>query len=160
MELFPILIVCCSMLFEPTLGGSQCSDGLIPGVEKMARGIDITELDLFSTDLQQTNGFRNTIIDLTYDSGRKWKHPSDSTEYNLPDQVAGIKANPAAALESNTAIITDYDDYKDWRLVKVGLQADKDSYGSFSSSVGLKEVQESLYKSNRIIAEVSRIDIT
>ena len=154
---FAITFLCCSLWSGAVLAKELCSGGLIPGIEKMARGIDITELDLFPTNLLQANGFRKTIMELTCDSQRTWKHPADTqgVEYKLPDQVAGINTNPAGVLDTKVEISGDTTEIKKSWSVKVGLSVDTGSYGAYSASSGYKDVQENVYKNNRSVAEVS-----
>lgn len=131
-----------------------CSGLLIPGIEKMARGVDITELDLTPSDLQRANGYKRTIVAFTCDSDLKWA-TSDGAEYARPDQIAGANVLPAGQLRTTVDLSGDSEEYKRSRSLKVGLEVDTVKYGAYSASSGLKDVMESLYRMNRSVAEVS-----
>lgn len=127
---------------------------LIPGIEKMARGVDITQLDLTPSDLTLDNGYKRTIVSFTCDGALKWT-TSDGTAYERPDQIAGANVQPAGQLRTSVDFSGDSEEYKRSRSLKVGLEVDTVKYGAYSASIGLQDVMENLYKHNKSVAEVS-----
>src|SRR5699024_737355 len=93
------------LVFRPTTVTS-CSGLVIPGIERMARGVDITKLDLYQL---QVDGFKATLIELTCnDPDRKWsvighvdKDGVDKV-FLKTDQVAGVDTNFGGSLKAKT----------------------------------------------------------
>lgn len=137
--------------------GKPCSGQLIPGVEKMSRGVDITELDLTPNDLRNPSisGFRKFIVAFTCDQDIKWTTP-DGTAYERPDQVDGANILPAGQIQTTIELSSSSEDYKQSRSLNVGLKVDTIKYGAFSASAGYKNVLQNLYKNNRSVAEVKQ----
>lgn len=50
---------------------SSCDD-IVPGLNKLSRGIDITTVDLVPTDLSGSHGYKQPVIDFTCDDQKKW----------------------------------------------------------------------------------------
>lgn len=134
--------------------GEECGSeyGLLPGIQRMARGVDLTRLDL--TVISADDGFRNTLIDFTCKRGRLWSQPeSDDTKWWWPDQVAGVNSVPGGTLLVTTTISEDTVEFKDSMKGKVTF-AVEGGLGSFSSSVSVKKAEESKFKTKAIFAVV------
>ena len=138
------------------LAASKPCENLLPGVERMSRGVDITTLDLFPTDLSLSSGFRQSLFDFTCDSASKWTHPSIANfQFPIPDQIAAVNTVPGGALNDKLTIHRDLNTYKKTLSVQVGLDANTIAYGDYSLSVGFKKIQEEILSSNQSIADVS-----
>lgn len=131
-----------------------CTGRPFPGFEKMGRGIDITELDLFPEDKKTLNGFRQTVIDLSCYQDGKWVHPSidRENEYAKPDAISSVTINSAGDKKPKTTIIDTSAEFKKALLAKVNME---NEMGFCSRSVALKAAQKDLFQAFTAIAEVS-----
>ncbi len=147
----------CLALFQGwmAMAGKPCAQ-LPPGLERMSRGVDITSLDLFPTDLSLASGFRQSLFDFTCDSGATWSHPSQSGfSFAVPDQVAAVNTLPGGALNDKLTVHKQLNSYKKALSVQVGLDVNTVVYGDYSLSVGYKNAQEQILESNATIYDVS-----
>lgn len=129
----------------------SCPADVIPGIERMARGIDITKLDLHAL---RDDGFRNTLIEFTCnDENRKWSMGGVDKEFWKTDQVAGANPHPGGTMVSETTISETSEDVKDSMAASVSLSVDT-LFGGFSASSSVKMSEESKFKKNSIVAEV------
>jgi hypothetical protein len=95
---------------------------LPPQLERLIRGIDITELDLIPTELTHANGFNHPIMEFTCNNVRKWSNPSDpSILYDVPDQVETINSLPGGILDFKSHLYKNHEDVKKMMSVNVGL---------------------------------------
>ena len=133
---------------------SPDGDVVLPGIERMALGIDITKLDLFPTNFHQTNGFMKPVLDFTYKNNSKWVDPSNDQVYYKPDQVNAFNPLPSGNLEAKSQVSGDSQTYKDSMDAKVGLSVDTVEYGKYSASVSYKDVQEQVFKYDGSVSEV------
>lgn len=136
------------------LAGKPCTQ-LPPGLERMSRGVDITSLDLFPTDLSLASGYRQSLFDFTCDSGATWSHPSQAgLSFPVPDQVAAVNTVPGGALNDKLTVHKQVDSYKKQLSVQVGLDVNTVVYGDYSLSFGYKNAQEQILESNTTIYDV------
>lgn len=132
----------------------QCVD-ILPGVSRMARGIDITSLELFPEDISQSSGFRASLFDLTCDSGRKYKHPTiENFEFSVPDQIEAVNSVPGGKLNPKSSYHESIDEYKTSLSVKVGLDVNTVEYGDYSFSVGYNRAKDQILVQNQTVVEV------
>lgn len=103
-SLFLLLLFGVLMLDGPVNAGKWCRNP-VPGVTQMISGVDITEINLFESNLKN-NGFRDSVIDLTCDQNRKWKTPSiPDMIFDVPDQVKHIDNVPFREQKTETFLI-------------------------------------------------------
>lgn len=122
----------------------------------MARGVDITTLDLFPTNLLSANGFGRTLFEFSCKGGNTWAHPENGDlAFDVPDQVAGLNSLPSGALIVRTDFEQSLKQLKGWLAANVGLDVGSGLFGSFSASSSYRESQEQIMKSNKSLAEVS-----
>lgn len=91
-----LFVVCVGLVLtkdDVTTPIRYCEDPA-PGVARMSRGIDITNMDLFSTD-KSNNGFRRVVFDLTCNKGRRFRHGTLNKVFDWPDQVSQINTSPS-----------------------------------------------------------------
>ena len=62
----------------------------VPGVSKMFRGVDITQLDLTPPDFTTDDGYKSPVIKFTCNEKRQLK--IDSKNYQVPDQVTYLRS--------------------------------------------------------------------
>ncbi len=62
-----VFAMCCGA----SEAGRACSR-VAPGLNRLARGVDVTELDLNPDHFSGSHGYRQRIIDYTCDNGHKW----------------------------------------------------------------------------------------
>lgn len=136
-------------------GESSCRNPY-PGLVRMARGVDITTLDLFPTNLLSANGFGRTLFEFSCKGGNTWAHPENGDlAFDVPDQVAGLNSLPSGALIVRTDFEQSLKQLKGWLAANVGLDVGSGLFGSFSASSSYRESQEQIMKSNKSLAEVS-----
>lgn len=127
---------------------------LLPGLEKMSRGIDITSLDLFHSPHAEVTGYKNALFALTCSQGRTWVHP-DLREhvYSQPDQVALINAEPIKEQQQTHQFHSSLRDVKESLSAKVGIAA-KFVAGHFSASVAYTGAREKILYEDKSVVEV------
>ena len=77
---------------------------MVPGLNRMAQGIDIAKLDLFPPDITSPSGFLRPIFGYSCAVERKWYDPMDpSEEYDIPDQVESVIPVPTGSLNIKTS---------------------------------------------------------
>ncbi|KAI2806882.1 hypothetical protein BLOT_008841 [Blomia tropicalis] len=129
---------------------------LLPGLARMSKGIDVTSLDLFPSDIAQPGGFRQSIFEFTCKEGKTWKHPSFSNrEYSWPDQVQSVTRIPAGSLSISTNFDENIDEVKKSMAAKVDLEVNAGTFGSFSGSTSYKEAKGHMLKTDKSVAETS-----
>ena len=82
--------IICIALIDPVVGSAtdgQCSES-VPGVPKMFRGVDVTQLDLTPPDFMTDDGYKSPVIAFTCNEGRRMRR--DSKSYQIPDQVSDL----------------------------------------------------------------------
>lgn len=140
---------------SPLASASKACEQLPPGLERMSRGVDITSLDLFPSDLSLSSGFRQSLFEFTCDTGAKWTHPSIANlQFPVPDQISAVNTIPGGALNNKLTIHKDLSSYKKSLSVQAGLDVNTLAYGDYSLSVGYKTVQEQILSANTTIADV------
>ena len=153
MHSFKVLFLLAA-LFGSLLANKPC-ENLLPGLERMSRGVDITSLELFPYDISLTNGFRQSLFDFSCNSDLKWSHPSrPDLKYIIPDQVSSINSIPGGVYNQKTTFNQHLRDYKKSLSIQLGLDAPTGIYGDYSLSFGYKKFQETILASNQTTAEV------
>ena len=151
MNMFSVILL---LLFCGNVLCGKACDNIVPGIGRMARGVDITTLDLFPTDLSFSNGFKAPLFEMSCDKRRRWSHPSNpSVFFELPDQVDAINTVPGGAMNINTQMHHDLDQYKRQMAHKIGLNGKMQLVGTFSGSPSYQSAQEQLLKSNKTAIE-------
>lgn len=148
----------CALLLVVSLaeGASKPCAHILPGLERMSRGIDITRLDLFPSDLSVDIGLEQVLFDFTCDNAITWSHPTvKDFKFPLPDQIATVNTIPGGALNHKVTFHQDVQELKKTLGVHVGLDANTIQYGDYSLSVGYKRAQEQLLEHNETIVEVA-----
>src|SRR5699024_5701212 len=147
-----LFVASISITFNSGTAVQRCNNPY-PGLVRMARGVDITSLDLFPADLLGSNGFGRTLFEFTCNSNKKWSHPENSShEFEIPDQIAGLNSLPSGALLVRTDFEQSMKQFKNWLAVNVGLDITAGLFGSFSASASYKESQEHIMRSNKSLA--------
>lgn len=134
-----------------------CGELVVPGIDRISRGIDITELDLTPPETARTviGGVRSRLIDFTCNREEKWQHPQTEVTYDVPDQVQRPATLPTGSLKAVVRISGDSEELKKSWSTKVGAGLEDVEKFGFSASVTFKGVQESLHQNNKTMAEVS-----
>ncbi|XP_059172196.1 perivitellin-2 67 kDa subunit-like [Physella acuta] len=97
----------------------QCIN-IVPGLSKIAVGVDIAQLDLLPLDFTSNNGILSPIIPLTCDQGKKWKSPRGIL-YDMPDQIWTITTAPGGHTTSEVNTFKSYNDVRESMSVNAGL---------------------------------------
>ena len=61
-------LLCISM----TIVTSRHCNNLLPGLNRLFRGIDVTKLDLLPLEFTGSHGFKQPIIEATCNQNKKW----------------------------------------------------------------------------------------
>ncbi|KAH9387861.1 hypothetical protein TYRP_009059 [Tyrophagus putrescentiae] len=118
----------------------------------MARGIDITRLDL---NTLQDDSFRATLIEFSCeDEDRKWSMGGVDKVFWKTDQVSGANPVPGGTMVSETVIAESSEELKNSMAAKVSLEADV-PLGGFSVSAGAKMSEESKFQKKSLVAETT-----
>ncbi|XP_017461453.1 PREDICTED: perivitellin-2 67 kDa subunit-like, partial [Rhagoletis zephyria] len=134
-----------------------CGELVVPGIDRISRGIDITELDLTPPETARTviGGVRSRLIDFTCNREEKWQHPQTEVTYDVPDQVQRPATLPTGSLKAVVKISGDSEELKKSWSTKVGAGLEDVEKFGFSASVTFKGVQESLHQNNKTMAETT-----
>ena len=158
-KLTPLLCTLCFLLvsgkhfFFVVSAAKSCPGDVIPGIERMARGIDITRLDL---NTLQDDSFRATLIEFSCeDEDRKWSMGGVDKVFWKTDQVSGANPVPGGTMVSETVIAESSEELKNSMAAKVSLEADV-PLGGFSASAGVKMSEESKFQKKSLVAEVNK----
>ncbi len=90
-----------------------CSDHhhpLVPGLEIMKHGVDLTSLDMFpppgsaSFAKDSHNGFKKPIFAFTCNPKTRWQHPNTNRKYALPVQVENVRMLPTGQLKTTVDV--------------------------------------------------------
>lgn len=134
-----------------------CGEDIVPGVERISRGVDITELDLtppFKASRSMLGGLRSPIVAFTCSGGEKWRHPQTDTTYQVPDQLQRPATLPSGSLRAVTKVSGDSEELKKSWSTTVGGGAEGEKFG-FSASATFKGALETLHQDNRTVAETT-----
>ncbi|XP_054155501.1 perivitellin-2 67 kDa subunit-like [Oppia nitens] len=152
----PILVVYLAVCSGWLRAADKPCNSFPSGIQQLVRGIDVSKLDMFPTDLAQTGGFQRSVVSLTCNEGKKWTHPYDkSIVFDIPDQVSAVNTIPGGVVNTKTAFIESTEDFKQTSAVDVGLDINTIQYGAYSLSSGYKKAQENLINSTKSMLEVS-----
>ena len=136
---------------------SRCAN-VMPGLNRLRRGVDAAKLDLFS--FQPTSGddgFRKPIVDFSCSEGKKIniKIPDgDFRTYDLPDEIWDVAALPGGLLSERVEI------FKSSHAVQMSMAAniDVDIFGGiFSASASYKKMSSSLTNESRYLESVETV---
>ncbi len=158
-KLTPLLCTLCFLLsnkhfFFLVSAAKSCPADVIPGIERMARGIDITRLDL---NTLQDDAFVATLIEFSCeDEDRKWSMGGVDKEFWKTDQVVGANPVPGGSMVSETIIAESSEELKNSMAAKVSLEVNV-PIGGFSASAGVKMSEESKFQKKSFVAEVNCI---
>ncbi|CAG0903510.1 unnamed protein product [Darwinula stevensoni] len=134
---------------------SKRCDVPVPGLSKMARGVDITQLDLTPLDFAGQDGFKRPLFDFTCDQGHKII--LEKAEYQLPDQIWEVTHIPGGWLASNVRIYKSYQEIKGSMAFEVGGELSLKKFG-FSASRSYEHMQNTITNTSHYLEEVSSFD--
>lgn len=138
-----------------TTSASQRCRNAYPGLALMARGVDITRLDLYPTDLSSSfSGFGRTLFEFTCSSTSTWSHHSSELSFDVPDQIAGLNSLPSGGLLVRSDVQQSLRQFKNWLAVHVGVETGAALFGAFSGTASYREVQEVMLRENQSLVEV------
>lgn len=149
---FLFLSLLCTFFDSVTLESAKsiCQKPIIPGVAKMAHGIDLTILDLTYSNENRSQTL--PLFEYTCIKNRIWRN------YDCPDQVETFTLIDSIEPEVSSLIGNGSAYFKESRCQAVGLE-NECSVGAFSQSDSLQRIEESLYQLNQSIAEVSHCSL-
>jgi len=150
---------------SPSLASAKCVN-VMPGLNRLRRGVDVTRLDLFSMHpISGDDGFRKPIVDFSCSEGKKInvRIPGGGFRtYDLPDEVWDVAALPGGFLSERVEI------FKSSRAVQKSMAANAgiDVLGGiFSASGSYEKMSSSLTNESRYLESVdsvvsaSRVDL-
>ncbi|XP_075262537.1 perivitellin-2 67 kDa subunit-like [Convolutriloba macropyga] len=114
----------------------------------MTLGVDITSLDFEPLEINQPDGFRGRVIELTCDEWKHWKSPYTNETYQMPDQIWGIVTKPGSLNEIDISVFKSLLEIKAEKIIRVKVKV---FFGLFSKSSSYKKVfYEIIERSNTI----------
>jgi hypothetical protein len=110
-----------------------CSN-ILPGLDKMGIGIDITKLNLLPQDPLEDNGFRKRIYEFTCNRQSSYESPYEpGVKYSVPDQIidGGIRTTPTGTKEIKLSFMNNYKEVRETFTSEIKF---KTSFFFFSGS--------------------------
>lgn len=136
-----------------TKNDKSCNGFVVPGIDIMIHGVDITKLDLMPYNNKVSDGILHQVIALTCNKGNVWVY--EGKTYQLPDQFERPYADARVTEIITSDVSIDSGDYKRTIGLEKSGSVDLVDLGTFSSSVGFKNVEESIYNNQSTFALVS-----
>jgi hypothetical protein len=125
---------------------------LVPGLDRIAQGVDVTKLDLFHDfSIDVDDGFKNRILEYKCTEGKKWTSSFDKETYDVPDEVDSVVAMSSGIKVSDAVIMKSRADIKKSMAIEAGIEVDF-LLGSFSTSTTFKTSHEAMESSNTNVA--------
>lgn len=124
---------------------------LVPGLEKISSGVDVSTLDILPVTTQFDKGFGRSILSYTCANNKKWKDPFSNRIYNLPDQISSINELPGSIFEAKSSYNMDFESIKQSMAVDVGIEF---LPGMFSASSSYQRSLYSMTNQSRYIITV------
>jgi hypothetical protein len=144
------LILFISFKYSKSLDQTNCNN-LVPGINRLGQGIDITLLDLYHDYTVDTiDGYVNSIIDFTCNENKTWISPFDEKTYQIPDQINSVVAISSGLVYSSVHLEVDTEEVKESMSLEVGVDFIK---GFFSSSLSYKESEDTLTNTSLFMAQ-------
>ncbi|KAK7093597.1 hypothetical protein V1264_007319 [Littorina saxatilis] len=125
---------------------------VVPGLDRMTRGIDITTFDLYDKD---NRGLRQAIVEFNCDRGKN--KTIDGTLYAIPDEVNSVTTVPGAISNAVTRVVRTYNESRDVLAQNFQIGGTVKKFG-FSLSQSLRQTQEAIYKESRYVSTVSAFE--
>ncbi|XP_015786509.1 perivitellin-2 67 kDa subunit-like [Tetranychus urticae] len=132
---------------------------IVPGLQMMTRGVDITKLDLLHDyTADNDDGFaRCSFIELTCKKKRKFFLAGAA--YDVPDQVLSIDLLPRETIKTHFSIISSLEEIKSEFKMTSGMDEPLNR-GAFSKSASYKTYQSILLNNTKTIASLQLITPT
>lgn len=155
-----LLLLLATFLLDNVTGHSASDKacgrpGIALPIEKMAQGVDITELELFPMAMEVKS--RPPLFAFTCNGNRKFTHPDNETRvFNLPDQFDRVY--PVSSDDSfsiGTTLFRHSRSFKMPRMQRAKLNLNLPWYGAFSQNARLRDLQRTLYREKKSVGEVS-----
>ena len=70
------LLLCAA--FGHLTRAQLCSGAIPPGLDKLRKGVDITNLDILPLDVGEQEGFRGVVIDYLCADRKTWTNPTNN----------------------------------------------------------------------------------
>ncbi len=137
----------------------SCNLGdLLPGLDTMQQGVDLSSLDFFpmgEKSSNEANGHRESVFSYACKHGRKWSNPSlkNGKVYSLPDEVQDVRKVPSALMQASVDISSSLHDTKKSLEVQAGIGGSCKGIG-FSVSGAYKTAKENMLKKNKTVTLV------
>ncbi|KAK7475350.1 hypothetical protein BaRGS_00033426, partial [Batillaria attramentaria] len=130
------LLVLLVALCTTVANGAPCTN-ILPGLERQARGVDVTKLDLIPINpVQSGGGFMSQVT------------------YALPDNVWSTNSIPSGSLAASTHVLMTSNEVRKSFSVNAGVDVTTAKFG-FSSSFSYSRTQTTLLKNERKVSTVS-----
>lgn len=141
-----LLLILVANSTTTTMARILCTN-LMPGLDLMLKGVDVTEIDMLPNDLQANDlfGYRQPVLEYTCNENASVF--IEGTRYQRPDQIWHIENNPAGEIVSEVMIETDTQE------IISNFNAGLDASGSYQGiSLGFsaslkKTIKDRLHKS-------------
>lgn len=119
----------------------------------MARGVDVTSLDLVPMDASNSDdGYRGLLI--KYTCRKDLTRTLANVKYNQPDQISVVSEIPAGSMDSSVSVVKTANDARNSLSVNAGVDAATPKV-AFSASFSYEKMQSTLLQKSRKVETVS-----
>ena len=144
-----LLIFAISFVTEACFD-TECNN-ILPGIDRLAFGVDIVDLSLQPVDINQRNGFAGALFDFTCYQGCAWYNPTNQVTYSCPDQIASIASLPGDSLKAQTVTYKTVSDVTQKMAAVVGIGY---APGMFSGTGSYQQFNNGITKDFKEITEI------
>lgn len=135
-----------------------CGETMIPAIEWMGKGVDISAIDLTSGNGQQKEGLLEPLFNWTCNLNRTWAHESTPNNlYHVPDQVS-IETLEFGKFNTTVSLSRKLGKYRQTQTANISFSEGEASRKFlFSANSKFHQTIMKMYHGNKTIAEVSKL---
>lgn len=133
----------------------NCNHDLIPGMDRMVKGIDINTLNFYPMVESSMNGYMESIFSFSCANELTWINHNDekNTVFSKPDEVENLSYLPEGQKDAGVQILKSLKELKSFLSGKAGVSGIFEDFG-FTGSGSYQNGIEAFYQSEKIIALV------
>lgn len=141
----------------------NCQHELIPGLDRMGKGIDLNTLDFFPKGfdaIKQANGYMESIFSFGCSKGLSWTNRNDKTNrvFSQPDEVESVSYLPMGEAQVSVSISSSLKERKHSLGVQAGVGAAFKGI-CFSASGGYQNAKSTMLQTKKVIATVNFLNV-
>ena len=148
--LYPCLV--SLLLVWSARGETTGCSHIVPGLDRIAHGVDITRLDLFHDYAAgPDDGFVSRILELHCDSDKSWTSPITGVTYQVPDEVSDVIGMRSGMAISDSLLAKTVTELRRSLLADISFN-DSFGLGSLSESTTVTKSKDRLQRMNKFVA--------